>query len=109
MVMQKKHETILNLINWTALSELLTGNKTSIRKNQVPEKYLEEVQELLSMIRVWYDVNMEGDIVPVEVDVKSLLKAFQPTISAFKAKPRGKVRTKVQTHKMNFSRVGFKD
>jgi hypothetical protein len=107
--MQKKQEIILNLINWTALSELLTGNKTSIRKNQVPEKYLEYVQELLSMIRVWYDVNLEGDIVPIEVNLKSLLKALPPDISAFKAKPRGKVSIKMQTHKMNFSKVGFKD
>ena len=107
--MSKKQEIILDLVNWSALSELLTGNKTSIRKNRVPEKYLEEVQAHLSALRLWYDVYIDGDIVPVEVDIKTIISSLPPTISAFKAKPREKNTKNLGTQKLNFSRVGVKN
>lgn len=44
-----------DLINFGALSELLTGRKDVIRKNRVQKKYKERVSELETLIQYWID------------------------------------------------------
>lgn len=41
------------LINWKAVSRLLTKNDTSIRSNRVPKKYEAQVQELKDLLEYW--------------------------------------------------------
>lgn len=38
-----------SIINWTKVSELLAGNKTSIRENKFPTKYKKKIE----FIKMW--------------------------------------------------------
>ena len=42
-----------NLINWSELSLLLTGKKENLRSNNVPKKYQNKVDRLISFIEAW--------------------------------------------------------
>jgi hypothetical protein len=42
-----------SLINWSVLSQLLTGNKQNIRQNRVPSKHKEQVERLLYYFECW--------------------------------------------------------
>jgi hypothetical protein len=41
---------VKNLVNWRMLSLQLAGNQQSIRKNNIPKKYLEKVNEILKFM-----------------------------------------------------------
>jgi hypothetical protein len=41
------------LINWTNLSKQLAKNKSSIRSNNIPTKYKEDIEQLLYYIDAW--------------------------------------------------------
>jgi hypothetical protein len=41
------------IINFQALSEELTGNKTTIRADRQTKKYLEQLQDLDELIEAW--------------------------------------------------------
>lgn len=43
----------LNMINFTAISEELTGNKDAIRLNRMPRKYKESFEDLNELIEAW--------------------------------------------------------
>jgi hypothetical protein len=45
-----------DLINFGALSEMLTGRKDVIRKNRVQKKYSKRVEELKVLIQYWVDM-----------------------------------------------------
>ena len=45
---------IKDLINWSALSVIISGNSESIRRNRIPAKYEEQVQ---IFIRALTDAN----------------------------------------------------
>ena len=42
-----------DLINWGELSRLLSGARMNIRKNRIPEKYKEQVTNLVNCIESW--------------------------------------------------------
>lgn len=42
-----------DLINWGELSRLLSGSRMNIRKNRIPEKYKEQVTNLVNCIESW--------------------------------------------------------
>lgn len=42
-----------DLINWKALSRKLAGNSESIRKNNIPKKYMKDVSALLNCVASW--------------------------------------------------------
>jgi hypothetical protein len=46
-------EKAKRLINWSELSEHLAHNKDSIRSNRTPDKYKNEIDELLKYIEAW--------------------------------------------------------
>lgn len=49
-IINKKAEA---LINWSALSQLLSNTPDSIRQTRVPKKYEEEVNNLVFYISCW--------------------------------------------------------
>ena len=42
-----------DLINWGELSRFLSGSRMNIRKNRIPEKYKEQVTNLVNCIESW--------------------------------------------------------
>ena len=42
-----------DLINWGELSRLLSSSRMNIRKNRIPEKYKEQVANLINCIESW--------------------------------------------------------
>lgn len=70
---EEKRKIIEDLINWSALSELLTGNKGNIRRDRVPNKYLEQVNSYFNMVTLWYEVYIEGNTTTVQVNLKTVL------------------------------------
>lgn len=44
-----------DIINWSALSEKLAGNRDSIRRNRVPEKYKPTINQLVQFVEWWVD------------------------------------------------------
>jgi hypothetical protein len=61
------------LINWSALSEHLTGNKGNIRPNRIPEKYQEEVSLLQYYVNSWADCRELEERQQVEKQVRQEL------------------------------------
>lgn len=49
----KLTEKAKRLINWSELSEHLAHNKDSIRSTRTPDKYKNEIDELLKYIESW--------------------------------------------------------
>lgn len=44
-----------DVINWSALSEKLAGNRDSIRRNRIPEKYKPTINKLIQFVEWWVD------------------------------------------------------
>ena len=44
-----------DFLNYKNVSLFLSGNDNSIRRNQVPKKYANRIQELRSKIKNWMD------------------------------------------------------
>lgn len=44
---------IKDLINWKKLSENLTNNNNSIRKDRIPKKYQIRVDYLIQLLEIW--------------------------------------------------------
>jgi hypothetical protein len=42
-----------DLINWAEISRLLSGARTNIRRNRIPEKYNKQVTSLINCIENW--------------------------------------------------------
>lgn len=42
-----------DVLSYRAVSEILTGNPDTIRKNNVPKKYEEKIQELRDYVDTW--------------------------------------------------------
>ena len=42
-----------DLINWTELSIILAGNKTSVTQNRIPKKYQSKVNSLIDVLENW--------------------------------------------------------
>lgn len=61
-----------DLINFRALSRLLTGNPTKIHSKFIPKKYKEEVEGLKNTISYW----IEGKIVVPEDKIEGILGEF---------------------------------
>lgn len=43
----------LKIINFTVISEELTGNKDAIRSNRIPRKYKESFEDLNELLEAW--------------------------------------------------------
>lgn len=64
---------IEDLINWKKLSENLTGNATSVRRNQIPKKYRIRINYLKQLLEIW-----DKDIdVWTEKEVQDWLKTIK--------------------------------
>ena len=50
---KKPISTEETLINWSALSQYLAKNSDSIRQNRIPNKYKEQIKQLLYYIKCW--------------------------------------------------------
>lgn len=50
---KKPISTEETLINWSALSQYLAKNSDSIRQNRIPNKYKEQINQLLYYIKCW--------------------------------------------------------
>ena len=48
------------LINYKALSQLLTKNDNSIRKGKIPKKYREQINELEALINYYIHKHSKG-------------------------------------------------
>ena len=46
-----------DLINYTAVSQLLTNTRDNIRKNKIPRKNQEQIKELHLLIDYWINKN----------------------------------------------------
>jgi hypothetical protein len=46
-----------DLINWVALSELLSGEKRVIRSNRKNKKYSKEIESLENHLKIWAKEN----------------------------------------------------
>lgn len=44
-----------NIINWSELSRLLTGDRTIVSRTRMPAKHKEKVRGLLDKIVEWHD------------------------------------------------------
>ncbi len=42
-----------DIINWSELSTLLSGNRGAVRKNHIPKKYKAKINKLISYIEAW--------------------------------------------------------
>lgn len=42
-----------DMINWAELSLILTGRRDKIRKNYIPKKYKQQIDELLLLLDYW--------------------------------------------------------
>lgn len=42
-----------SIINWCALSKLLTGKSVNMRQNRIPSKHKKEVEQLIYYIECW--------------------------------------------------------
>jgi len=51
------------LINYSALSKMLTGNRNSIRSNWKIKKHAKKVERLENLIKDWYDTMDEDEVV----------------------------------------------
>lgn len=54
-----------DIINWSALSEKLAGNRDSIRRNRYPVKYKPTINKLIQFIEWW--VEQKEMISPTEL------------------------------------------
>lgn len=48
--MDKKIKDVRDLVNWRMLSLQLAGNQSSIRKENIPKKYVKKVTEVLTSL-----------------------------------------------------------
>lgn len=46
-----------NLLNWKQVSLFLTNSDNNIRKNKIPKKHKEKINELELLISFWVDKN----------------------------------------------------
>lgn len=44
-----------DIVNWSALSEKLAGNRDSIRRNRYPSKYNEKINKLIQFVEWWVE------------------------------------------------------
>jgi len=59
-----------NVINWTELSAVLTGEIGMVRSNFVPKKHKSEVDKLMKYVNKWCDKNRKSDKVVPRITVK---------------------------------------
>lgn len=74
---KNKKQIVEDLINWSELSLLLTGNKNNIRKNRIPKKHSETVDRLLATVTLWYEISIEGKSGIVQVDLSTILSGLK--------------------------------
>lgn len=48
-----KKKNMNNLINWSEVSRLLTGNRTAIRSDYSGRKYRRKINRLIKLINLW--------------------------------------------------------
>ena len=48
---------VKDFINWKNVSLFLSNNDNSVRKNKIPKKYKEKINELNLLISFWYEKN----------------------------------------------------
>jgi hypothetical protein len=73
-----------NLINWSELSLLLTGKKENLRSNNVPKKYQNKVDRLISFIEAWQnDENLisEQKLINQNNELKEKINEIEGKIS----------------------------
>lgn len=59
-----------NVINWTELSAILTGEIGVVRSNFIPKKHKSEVDKLMNYVTKWCDKNRKSDKVVPRITVK---------------------------------------
>ena len=47
------------LINWSELSRLLHGDRTAIRANKIPKKYMPKIRRLIKFLNNWQKTSDE--------------------------------------------------
>ena len=53
-----------NLINWSEVSRLLTGDRTTIRSNYSGKKYKKKIDRLKKLIEVWELMEKDMELCP---------------------------------------------